>query len=176
MMMPRFDIAPLSTDRIDQAYPIVQSVMPRMDVATWRDHARRLTGAGAARPCGILTAEFGGYIYGLCSYRIDSHLLHGRVLVIDDFIVSDLVNQRSVAQSLLGGIDRLAGRESCAAIQTTLPAEDGTPTDYRRWLHDELCGQGHHLDTVVMRKALVPVLKSSDRRPPDSGDPSAPTG
>lgn len=160
----RFDIVPLARTRIDQAFPIVQSVLPRMNIDSWRRYADRLIAAELrnGRPTtGILAADANGYLYGLCSFRLETSLQHGEVLVVDDFMVSDLVHQRSVAASLLAGIDGLARQRGCTAIHTALPAEDASPLDCRRWLVEELRGQGHHLDMVVMCKEVRPAAPSA---------------
>src|SRR3954467_11493861 len=116
---------PLTCRQIDQAFPVVQTIAPDLDVERWRDFAAAvLSGqelefgeestermeAAALRPRGIMTVQNArGYIHGLFSYTVEEHLRHGRVLAVENFIVLDLFDMAGGAAEVLDTHDKTAG-------------------------------------------------------------------
>lgn len=163
-MSDLFSLLPLGPKQIDQAYPVVQSIIPDLDVSVWRDFAEQI-GARPEDQAGIITVQNKGYIHGLFSYAIEPHLLHGRLLLIDNVFVLDLFNPRAVAEALLDAVDGLAARLTCGAIQTTLPrlGEAGTK-DRRDWLFEQFQTRGHVIENTVLCKRLGQGGRADGRR------------
>ncbi len=138
---------PLGPDRIDQAYPIVQTQIPALSLKEWRRYARKLI--IATNPAsGVMTAQHGGYIRGLFCHWTDRSLLHGELLVVDNFAVMDLFGPAGAAQTLIEAMETMAERHKCQAIHTLLQNHRPTP------LHGQLQAQGHQLSKVLLCKPL----------------------
>ena len=144
----------LGLQQIDQAFPIVQSVMTGLSVDDWRDFARKF----AAYPdgdAGIMTVQYQGYIHGLFSYTAEHHLIHDRVLMVDNFIVLDLFNPRAVAIALLEAMDGLCRTLRCTAAHTMLPSGPQMTAEYRRWLLAQFRRHGHEVESLALCKRMV---------------------
>ena len=139
---------PLSLKAIDQAYPIVHTLLPELSVQGWRRYARGLV--AARNPLrGIMTAQHGGYIRGLFCHWSDRSLQHGDLLIVDNFAVMDLFDAEGVARTLIAAMEGLAERHRCGAIHTLMPDRRPTP------LHGQLQSRGHRPSRIVLCKALA---------------------
>lgn len=138
---------PLDPEGIDQAYPIVHTQLPTLTLDDWRHYARDLI-VGARPACGVMTAQHGGYIRGIFCHWPDRSLLHGDLLVVDNFAVMDLFGPAGATQTLIDAMESMAERHGCGAIHTLLPGRRITP------FHGQLQAQGHHLSSVVLCKPL----------------------
>src|SRR3954470_22641826 len=120
---------PLIRRQIDQAFPVVQTIAPDLDVERWRDFAAAVlavqelefesgsTGRmeAAPHPRGIMTVQNArGYIHGLFSYTVEEHLRHGRVLAAENFIVLDLFDMAGAPGEVVDAISRVVGGGVCA--------------------------------------------------------------
>lgn len=140
---------PLGPEGIDQAYPIVQTQLPVLTLQEWRHYAHGLV--VAANPArGVMTAQHGGYIRGLFCHWMDRSLLHGDLLVVDNFAVMDLFGPVGAAQTLIEAMEAMAERHRCRAIHTLMPDHRPTP------LHGQMQARGHQLTKVILCKALHP--------------------
>ena len=172
---------PLIYRQIDQAFPVVQTIAPDLDVERWRDFAaavlsvhelesedRRTGRMGAApRPRGIMTVQNArGYIHGLFSYTVEEHLRHGRVLAVENFIVLDLFDMAGAADKLLNAMDSVAEGLGCTAIHTNLPDDYSSLPDYCNWLLTCFREAGHAVETLRLCKQMI------DLDPPTPPDPA----
>ncbi len=166
----------LSSVRIPQAYPLVQTVSPALTLDGWTAYAQPLVTPSAANtsvskngPCsGILVVDNEqGYIVGLCTYRVQNDLFHGRTLHSDNLVALDLFNSRPVVTALAEAIESLARAFNCTALQTSLPERRGRIRDSRSreaasrdrdpaGLLGEL---GHRVDSLCLCKQLTPAAK-----------------
>lgn len=171
-----FIAKPLGRRQIDQAYPLVCAMAPGLGVDQWRAFAAAVLdsatlgsspdgGAGEGRlPAsrGIMTVQNAqGYLHGLFSYTAEPHLLHGRTLCVDNFVVLDLFDVAGVAEALLRAMEGLARRLGCAAIHTTLPdrpTRSGARHGSRRDpIPDCFRTEGHRQETIRFCKDLAVV-------------------
>lgn len=136
---------PLGPKGIDQAYPIIHTQYPEIALDGWRRYAQDLMAAGAPAH-GIMTAQHGGYIRGLFCHWPDRSLLHGELLVVDNFTVMDMFDAAGAVNALIEAMESMAERFRCCAIHTLLPNHRPTP------LHGHLQAQGHQLKKVVLCK------------------------
>jgi len=143
----------LGPAQVDQAYPIVQSMCPDLDVEAWRLFAKSI-GEHAEDQAGIMTVQYQGYIHGLFSYCVEPHLVHQRVLLVDNVMVVDLFNPRAVADALLRAMDELADRLGCRAIHSFLPRNAHRAEGQPHWLVERFCSHGHHLESAALCKRL----------------------
>lgn len=140
-------VEPLSRERIDQAYPLVQMVRPRLSLAGWRAHARALL----ARPeAGIaVLQDDGGLILGLFAWEVAPDPDHGPTLSAQDFVALDIVEQHRVADALADALDATARAHGCSAVHTNV-AWTGGP----RGLVERLRGLGHRTESLRLCKTL----------------------
>lgn len=144
----------LGPKQVDQAFPIVQSLMPRLSIDDWRDFATRL-GQEPSDRAGIMTVQSQGYIHGLFSYTVAPHLVHRQVLSVDNIVVVDLFTPGAVAEALLRALDQLAAELNCRIVQSVLPEGSRSGQDYRDWLVSRLYSHGHRAKAVALRKCLA---------------------
>ncbi|PWC83423.1 hypothetical protein TSH100_20625 [Azospirillum sp. TSH100] len=162
-----FIAKPLGRRQIDQAYPLVCAIAPGLGVGQWRAFAAAvLDGAtmggsekdGSPASRGIMTVQNAqGYLHGLFSYAAEPHLLHGRTLCVDNFVVLDLFDVAGVAEALLRAMEGVARRLGCAAIHTTLPDRTVRHGSRRDPIPDCFRTEGHRQETVRFCKDLAVV-------------------
>lgn len=159
---------PLDVRRIDQAFPVVQTVYPKLGLERWRAYAAEMIGAtpdaaGAlpgkvvklptAQPTGIVTAQLRhGYIHGLFAYAVLPNLCHGKVLQVDLMVAADMFDPAAIAEALLAEMDRLARQLRCDAIHLSLP-KPPAGSQYDRILQLGLVSEG-----VRLCKSLAPAV------------------
>ena len=160
--MQQLDTRPLSVDQIPLAYPLVQAALPQVTLDAWRGFAAKQLSGQDPPVTGILTvASPLGCLTGLCSYRVDESLLHGRTLTIDNFVAVDLLDRGAIAETLAMGVEGLAQVNHCTAIHINLirPAAPDDPAglDSRsgRRLIDLLSGRGHRVHSIGLCKPLM---------------------
>ncbi|WP_042689384.1 hypothetical protein [Azospirillum sp. B506] len=172
-----FIAKPLGRRQIDQAYPLVCAIVPGLGVDQWRAFAAAVldstTGSGdggSGRPAdrGIMTVQNAqGYMHGLFSYAVEPHLIHGRTLCVDNFVVLDLFDVAGIAETLLRAMEGLARRLGCAAIHTTLPERYVTRDSRRNPIPDCFRIEGHRQETIRFCKHLTVV---NDNAPEAAAD------
>ena len=144
-------IEPLTPERIDQAYPLIQMVRPRLSVAAWQARARDLL----ARPLAGVTllVDDGGLILGLFSWAVESHPDHGATLDAEDFVALDIVGSRRIADALADALEDTARRHGCRAVHTNVTCSGGGA----QGLVDRLSGLGHRMESFRLCKQLSEV-------------------
>ncbi len=162
----------LTTDRVNQAFPLIQAIAPNVSLEEWQAFAQPLlsrgtdttTAPGGILPGGILIAEDErGYIAGLVAYRLQRDLLHGPVLVAEHFIAFDFFERDRIADALARALEGLAAGHRCAAIHTVLP--DGIERARRQWLIDMLQHRGHAPHCFALQKPMAQKSASSKSLP-----------
>ena len=159
MIEPARDISVVDLDpqRISQAYPLVQTVMPDLDLDAWQHFALSLLQPPPVKSPqgGILTAlNEGGFMVGLAIYRLVHDLRHGPVLLAEHLMALDLLDCKLVAQRLAVGLEGIASREGCRAVHITLSGATRTRTG--DWLVGLLEDRGHQVQGVSLCKPMEP--------------------
>lgn len=116
---PDWVTAPLTADRIDQAYPLVQACERSLSLDQWRTQAANALSQGPHRS-GIVTALRRGYIHGLFRYRIDDDGDAGPVLVVDMVRVLDIIDPSAANRVLRQAMARTATNAKCVTIRPPL--------------------------------------------------------
>ena len=146
---------PLSGDRIGQAYPLIQASLPQVPLGAWTAFARAMMMIAQAEQAdtGIITVlSEQDYIAGLCSYRIEPDLVHGRSLTAEPFLAIDMFHRMAVVHALADAIEAIARERRCDAIHTTLPDKRGGRG--HRGLAFDLTDRGHQVESVRLCKIL----------------------
>lgn len=145
-MNRRFYVKPLSPERIDATFPIVQAANPGLTLAQWRRFAENPAGsAGPTTAAGILVVENEReYVQGFCTYRLQSDIRHGTILVVSDLVTLALVSGEAAAAALVDSLQALARRLGCGAVrlhvEEAAEAHGGGPMLYH------VLRQGSHVD------------------------------
>ncbi len=172
-------VRPLSAERVTQAFALIQTALPEVTLAAWRDFAAALI-SGTSHPGyaqgdapgasqaggqegGILAATDGrDTIAGLCSYRVVPDLVHGRLLDANHFLAFDLLDRRPVAEALAEALEALARERACAALHIHLPRHlprrNDAPTEPGHGLSGLLAARGHRVESLGLCKRLAAVI------------------
>ncbi|MBK1695908.1 hypothetical protein [Rhodovibrio salinarum] len=147
--MRSLTIEPLTSERIDQAYPLIQMVRPRLSVTGWQAYAR----AQITQPNGGVTllVDDGGLILGLFSWSVESHPDHGATLAAEDFVALDIVGSSRIADALADALEDTAYRRNCQAVHTNVTCTGGGA----KGLVDRLAGLGHRMESFRLCKQLT---------------------
>lgn len=172
-----FIAKPLGLRQIDQAFPVVRTVLPDLGVERWRAFAAALidraqdVGKANLPYTGIMTVQNElGYIHGLFSYAMEEHLNHGRILSVDNFIVHDLFNLAGATAALLRAMEGIARGIGCTAIHTNLPQTYAGSVNYCSPVLNCFREDGHTLETLRLCKPLDGANDNSSSQLPTAHD------
>lgn len=125
-------LRPLEHERIRQAFPLVQSVLPNTSLLRWTEFARGQIPEGkGSTERGIVVAENQpGYIVGLFTHQTRDELALGRTLAIGNLLVPDFPGREQAVAYVIDGIEVMANLRGCNAVTVDLDIAfaDGTPT------------------------------------------------
>lgn len=112
----------LSTNKIDQAYPLVRELKDNLTLEAWRDYAKAYSAPATADKGhrGIVAAEYRDCIRGMLCYDVLTDLVDLTTLAVRDVIVLGLPAGQPVARSLLQHLFAIAGAHQCGAIRIDL--------------------------------------------------------
>ncbi len=118
--MAGFFIDVLSRDQSRSVYPLVREAVPQLDLSTWLQLARQLTGPRRVGQCGIVAArrKVRSFPCGLFCYRVEDDLKLGKVLLADHFIALDSLEPGVVLAALVEELDCLGKRLGCQAVRS----------------------------------------------------------
>ncbi len=135
---PAYKALHLTAEKADLAYPLVQAFVPALPLAGWRAF---VSAHLAIARHGLLTAtDPGGVICGLAIYRIEPHLRHGQVLVVDEVMALGLLIRRIAADVLLDALEAIARQQGCQGMHTALVEEEAP--EYRHWIQAMVQARG----------------------------------
>lgn len=146
--MRQLHVKQLTADRLQQAFPLLQSRDPGLSLDRWLSYAGALvpspTGKDRPQDCGVMAVENEqGYIAALFTYRCDLDLRHGRLLTAENFVALDLLNPEACACALGEALENLALQLGCKAVRSLVPdcasSRGGAGT-----MAGVLTAQGHH--------------------------------
>ncbi len=124
-MTGRYIVKHLSVDRVDQAYPLLQSATGDLSLEKWRSYAATRSVPGGVIPDGgggvVCVEKSQGYIHGLFDYRIDVDLHCGRTLVCANIVALDLFDIKPVLAILFEEMGSLAKHHRCQAVHISVP-------------------------------------------------------
>jgi hypothetical protein len=144
---------PLTSERVQQAYPVIQTVMPDLTLGCWSGFASEYLEPDqqVRQPHGILAAENeGGLIIGLAAYRRGADLRQGAVLIAEHLIAVDLLACQPIILSLTEKLEEIAAGCGCSAIQLVLTEK----WDEDSWLVRMLLDRGHKVQSLSLYKTI----------------------
>jgi hypothetical protein len=155
---------PLSAARVIQAFPLIQTALPEVTLAAWRDFAATLMSTRNAQGNAQGDVQEGGilavtnehdYIAGLCSYRVVPDLVHGRLLDASSFLAFGLLDRRPVAEALAVAVEALARERGCTAVHTHLPHRNDAPPGPATGLSELFAARGYRIESWDLCKRLA---------------------
>jgi hypothetical protein len=152
-----FQVRILSEGELRLALPLAQLLYPSVSELEWVTYASGQLPPMPWAPRRILVASnSGGYLHGLCSMIDGFDLRSGRTLDVDDLIVANFLDSRSVAQTLLAGVEDIARASGYHAVRVNL-ADGNLP--HRQAVADALNSVGHVRTMARFAKPLAQPLK-----------------
>lgn len=113
----------LTRERVEQAYPLVQTASEEISLEKWHAYADaylKRNRKGSIGESGIVSVENEqGYIHGLLGFRVDMTLRWGRTLICEHLIALHLVNAEPIITTIIEKMDALARDLKCEAIHVT---------------------------------------------------------
>jgi hypothetical protein len=154
-MTRSFAVAPLTSNQIALAFPLVQAVMPEIDLMRWRSFVGPFVAGEAAASSGAMVlSNEAGYLCGVLAYRRDRDLRHGAVLAVDLFTAMDLVRDQAAVQTLLEIAQMKAQELHCTATQIRIDCA-------QRLLAERFQAAGHRPSAMLFYKEVDrPILPS----------------
>jgi len=112
----------LAADQIRLVFPLLSIVVPGLTEDRWKNYAEALIDeADRTDRCGIVTIKNArGAIHGLSAYALKPDLHKGRILVVENFAVIDLVGTGRAAKELLESLESIARKRGCSCISVGL--------------------------------------------------------
>lgn len=152
-LVRKLNVSLLSETEVDQAFPLMQTICPAVDLAAWRRFAEQRLTRSTENGTGILIVRNEqGCIVAIAAFQLSQDLIHGRILLADHFGALDIVDQDNVARALEAGLEKIARRHGCTAVHTNVTASGKKGHD--DWLCSVLFERGHHVEGLHMCKLL----------------------
>ena len=115
-----FEAVVIQSEQAWKAYPLIRHSYPSVTFDQWSAFTRRWTRLPRQRG-GILAIQDGrGCVHAIFSYRVDSQLLHRRMLRVTDLIVGRLPG-RIIDRAIVRNAERLASEVGCHSVLFELP-------------------------------------------------------
>lgn len=152
--MRQLTVLSLSGNRIDQAFPLVQSAWPHVGLEQWRRFAqdRIAVPPHVSGIQSVVTEQ--DYIAGLSVYRVDKDLCHGPTLISDQFMALDLFNRAAIVDALADFLEGLAREQGCGAIHTYIQERAKQWDGPKDCMVSILRARGHEIRSLQLCKAL----------------------
>jgi hypothetical protein len=152
-----FSVRILPEAELRLALPLAQLLYPALREQDWVAYAggRGAPDIGLRRRV-LVAANPNGYLHGLCTLADGFDLRCGKTLDVDDLIVANFLDSRSVAQALLLGVEEIARSGSYQAVRVNL-VDSNLP--HRQAVADALNSEGHVQTMARFAKPLAQPLK-----------------
>ncbi|MCC7046010.1 MAG: hypothetical protein IT562_04790 [Alphaproteobacteria bacterium] len=140
----------LDRSKIDQAYPLVRSLVPGITLSRWNAFVRpQLIVHSSAWPHGVMTIQnHKGYILGLFSFEVRDDLYESRTLCVDTIVVPNIPGRDLIWFAIADATDQLAKMNDCRAVRAGLNEELGGDAQDRLWVGSSLQRSGYVLEGV----------------------------
>jgi hypothetical protein len=111
----------LPDDQVAQAFPVVQTIYPRVEAEEWRSFVGFFNRPAQRGRAGVLCLrDASNSICGILAYRLDYDLHIGPVSTVQPFLAVDLVNSPILVRLLLEAAESRALAMGCRAVQIRL--------------------------------------------------------
>ena len=146
----------LTKDRVEQAYPLVQTASEEVSLEQWHAYADaylKRDGKCGGESGIVSVVNEQGYIHGLLGFRIDMTLRWGRTLIREHLIALHLVNAAPIITTIIEEMENLARDLGCEAIHVTGQQAYSTA----RTIHPgSLLNVGYELESIGFSRRFEP--------------------
>lgn len=156
-MTGKYVVKPLGEGQVMQAYPLVQTAVPRLTLDQWVDYAKSVcTDRPANKPsAGVMSAQNAeGYIYGLYCHEVTQDIQHGRILKVSNLIAAGLYDANGIVDGMIDSILEIARDEGCSAVKVDLPDSPKAGPAPVEGVAGALKGAGYQLESVALHRSL----------------------
>jgi hypothetical protein len=154
-MARTFTAFSLGADELGIVFPLVQAVLPQLELATWRWYMQPLSEQSEPSSCGAIgLRNAAGYVCGLLTYRAERDLRCGTVLAVDLFTTLDLVSERPATFALLEAAELKARELACTRIHIHLD-------DAQTSIANRLGLAGYHIEAARHCRMVSPTPPTS---------------
>ena len=152
-LIPRF----FDKAMIEQAYPIVRTLVPGVTLERWVQFARpRIASRSPEWPHGLMAIQHpSGYILGLFAFEVRDDLHESRTLWISNIVIPDIPGRGQIGKSIIKAGEHLAMIHGCHAIRAELNNEIDPSDCDRTWLSASLVISGYSLGGVRAFKRIT---------------------
>lgn len=150
-MASAYQVTPLATDHVDEAFPLAHACLGVPDLGTWRRTAARFA---KDEDCGIVIAERDGYIRGLAAYCLLPAISGERELVVNALAVLELLFPERAALALVDAMRAVARAQQCGDIVFAVPNDSAWLTSLlsdHAWHDAGRLMVGHSAQTIEAR-------------------------
>jgi len=171
----RFMATPLRADQVDQAWPLVNAILPKVSLDDWRRYASDwqtetavsepsgsvtlfesanglgLQVATSVPEAGIMTLQEAGYIQAMFRYTVSDTLAHGRTLLVDEVLLLTPFHQNATDKAFSLAVEGLAERLACRSVHLLLTAAaqpNAVPSASSDGLHRAFTNAGYQREGV----------------------------
>jgi GNAT superfamily N-acetyltransferase len=122
-----YTVEPLPAEKVDQAYPLIQAIEPKLDLGQWRVLCRRLNdkrdGAGES---GIVfvVVDATGYFRGICIVETTHEPANGPAIAISKLMIDDAIDPIGAASALLRALYAYAADHGCRRLRISMVGTD----------------------------------------------------
>ena len=123
--MMHFAVAPLRPHEIARAFPLVQLLMPSIDLRRWKRFACRFLRSASGRRGILSVRDHRGHIRGLAIFRRQFDI-SGPVLLADPVLFVDLLDSSEVGLALIEALEAKAREVGCDEVWVSIPGHSAT--------------------------------------------------
>jgi hypothetical protein len=122
-----YTVERLPAEKIDQAYPLILAIEPRLELDQWRRLCRwtddKRIIAGKDWTVLVATAP-SGHFHGLCMVETLQEPVDGPTIAVSKLMIDSVLDPAGVASALLGALADYAARAGCARLRISIRGTD----------------------------------------------------
>lgn len=123
-MTADFRTVPLSSRKISQALPLIQTTWPHVDTRAWHAYCRHFLARAKQTKAGIVAiCDSSEYLCGVFVYEVQPDLHQTQTLTVPLFVAADLHNSVALIGNLLEAARQKARDLACVDLQIWIHQE-----------------------------------------------------
>jgi len=128
-MAQTYTVARLSTDKVDQAFPLMHALEPQLDIDQWRRisrSTREAQAAGSDAETILVVAGPRGYLLGVCVVAFVGKNSGDSRATVSRCMIDSVLDPEGVASALLQTLVELSERAGCTRLRISIMGTDET--------------------------------------------------
>ncbi len=146
----------LEPDEVHLVYPLLRATGSNLALEDWMGYADHVFNSAGERGAGVVGVQtVHGYFHGFFTYRTERDLRCGWTLVVDNFVVADLLN-KPAAQVLVDEMERIAADRGYKAVHIDFRGMEGVEASRgQEGAAAHFPGAGYDTESVRLCKRLL---------------------